>query len=289
MSKRRKRIVLLAFAVLTLALAWAFLSEREPSYQGRTLSEWFDHIDKGADWSASAETVVRSFGTNAIPISLKWIKNEDSFLRQKIAALVEWLHPPLIPGLQPYRHKCADQAVFVFEVLGVQAHAAIPELTRLALTSSDPVRADRCVTALSFIGPQALPSFLILITNGPTHTRSSAVSLVRYFQEPEAAVPVLTQCLDDKDSSLADKAAETLSSIAGRCAVIQDLTNAMRYLSSQGRVRAIESIHWAAPTPTDAAGALIPFLTDADFSVREATTNVLRTMASEVLSNAPPR
>ena len=36
----------------------------------------------------------------------------------------------------------------VFGVLGPEARAAIPQLTRLAQTSSDPERADRCIQVL---------------------------------------------------------------------------------------------------------------------------------------------
>ena len=78
MAKRRKRVILLACGVLALGLLWQVLRDREPSYQGRTLSEWVEQVGPAYLWNDSDEEVkaVRAIGTNAIPTILKWIRYE---------------------------------------------------------------------------------------------------------------------------------------------------------------------------------------------------------------------
>jgi len=303
MSKRRKRLALIACGIFAVGLTWMLLvpREREPSYQGRKLSEWVEFASQSiwtpSGWQVSdaklheidqARSALRTIGTNALPPALKWIRYDPSPFRQRIVALAKKRFPSRVSRYFTNPEHRAAQAVAVFEALGADARPAIPELTRLARTSSGEKRSYGCIDSLHYIGSEALPNILMLVTNSPPLTRWSAVSQLRYVPNPEPAVPVLAQCLDDKDSRLADKAAETLSSIVGLCAVTKELTNCMRSLSNQGRVRAIRAIYLAAPTPTDAANALVPYLNDADFSVREASTNALRAMAPKVFNKAPP-
>src|ERR1043165_9108040 len=155
MSKRWKWIVVLA-CILTLALVWAFLPESEPSYQGRKFSQWVDQYQSG--WNvAEAQVAICAIGTNAIPTGLKWISYPSSPSRRNFATLVGRLAPRLKRVILNPEERAYD-AVTVFATLGPEARSAIPELTRLAQNSADPERADRCIQALTWLGPEALPS-----------------------------------------------------------------------------------------------------------------------------------
>jgi HEAT repeat protein len=214
MSKRRKRIILLACGILAFALVWALLARREPdpSYQGRTLSQWLDRIQQSADGTIWAETVIRAIGTNAIPTCLKWISYEASPLRNKFTALAERLPTDLTPHFLFIAQERAHRAAAVFEILGPEARAAIPELTRLTQTSSDPERADRCIHVLSHLGPEAVPSLLTLVTNNQAATRRFAI--VQVHSLGTNAVPVLLPLLTDPDPALRFLATNALLQIA---------------------------------------------------------------------------
>lgn len=289
MSKRRKWIVVLA-CILMLALVWAFLPEREPSYQGRKLSQWVDQMEQSGWNSAEAQGAIRAIGTNAIPTSLKWISYQSSPSRKNIAALVGRLAPRLSRVILNPEAR-AYHAMDVFLILGAEARAAIPELTRLAQTSADPERADRCIQVLTWLGPEALPSVLTLVTNNALHSRIAAIRGLQTFgTNAAAAVPMLIQSLDDEDCLVAMMALGALRHLdVDRSAKIVSLTNAMRSFSMRGRLRAVDCLLWLDSPPSEAVLVLLPMLNDPGSFVRGVVTNALLRIAPEVLTNAPPQ
>ena len=130
---RRRRILLLlagcALVAFVLILLWP--CEREPSYQGKSLSEWlFLYVaQNGQDTpqAASATVAVQGIGTNALPFLLEWLEYEPSvFTIQSYRVL---------GGVFKTRTHCwsanrkvilAGAASEAFEALGPEARAAIP-------------------------------------------------------------------------------------------------------------------------------------------------------------------
>ena len=216
LSNWRNPILLLACGLVAVGLIRARLAprERELGYRGRAASEWINDIDQGR-WGAWDEAPIRAIGTNTIPASLKWISYEESPLRNRIGKLVGVVSPALGTRLACNPGWRANRVVCVFRILGPEARAAIPELTRLARTSSDPARADRCVNSLGFIGPDAAPSLLSLVTNSPTHTRCAAIwKLADFGTNAVAAVPALRLALTDTDPYVVNAARNALLKIA---------------------------------------------------------------------------
>jgi hypothetical protein len=270
-------LILVVCGILALALLWGLFSiqHREPSYQGRTLSQWFDQVPPGSVWTDSDNAPIRAIGTNAIPTILKWISYEPSPLRNEIAMLVGRLSPDLSRRLCIQTQQRADRAVTVFSILGSQTRAAIPELARLALTASDRDRACRCIDSLRHIGPEALPAVLTLATNGPPDaSRYAIVTLSGFGTNAAAAVPFLIQCLDDKNTKIADAAEDTLCRF-DRSAVFASLINALHSPSAQVRTHAVTCIQWIGTPASEAVPMLEPLLSDPDYNVRRATTNAL--------------
>ena len=217
-------MILLACGIFAIGLTWALMAKREPepSYNGRTLSEWLNRIDKG-QWGAWDEAPIRALGTNLIPACLKWISYEGGIpLRNRIAKLVERVFPALGRRLTDNRWGRSNRVVYVFKILGPQARAAIPELTRLAQTAipaladgSQPGRAGRCIDCLGFIGPEAIPSILSLVTNSPPLTRCTAIwKLGGFGTNAVAAVPTLRLALTDTDPYVFNAASNALVKIA---------------------------------------------------------------------------
>ena len=194
----------------------------------------------GQAGSFPAEGAVCAMGTNAIPTLLKWIAYEQSPSKQSSQSGApvpsHHPHPPLSPEERAYRSQ------YAFEFLGAVARPAIPELTRLARTASDPKRAEHCAAALAFIGPEAIPSLLSLATNGPPWTRYYALSVLqRFTSDPEGVqtVPVLIRCLDNNNTRwpIDGKAEDNLLSI-GPALVVPGLTNALQSPSARTRLAA---------------------------------------------------
>jgi hypothetical protein len=69
------RILLYVMGVALCLLA----CNAEPTYKGRTLSQWlaaYDKADEGSAEEQQAVAAIHSMGTNAIPYLTRWITNE---------------------------------------------------------------------------------------------------------------------------------------------------------------------------------------------------------------------
>src|SRR4051812_22032551 len=76
--KRRRKILFFAACGLTAIVAVCFfcLRQNEPSYNGRTLSEWcamYGDERNSFEKRENARTAITSIGTNAIPWLLRWV------------------------------------------------------------------------------------------------------------------------------------------------------------------------------------------------------------------------
>ena len=234
----QRRTSLAAYAFLSLCVLAASGTEEEPSYNGRTLSQWLaiEHAvarTVGPGLHRAPEEAVRAMGTNAIPKLLEWTSYQRSSAERE--GQTEPTRPApgtnQSPELTPLER--ARSTVFGFCVLGAAARPAIPQLTELARSSSDADRARRCAVSLAAIGPEAIPSILSLATNAPGATRSHAIGALEYMAGNPAlasAVPVLIQCLGDTnwDNRISGEACDALSAIGLPGVVLPALTNALR-------------------------------------------------------------
>src|SRR5687767_14445402 len=80
--------------VLVCLLGLALLSRREPTYQGKPLSEWAQQYGSnhwgGANRAVAqeAELAIRQIGTNGIPFLLDLIRTRDPVLKKKLRTVV---------------------------------------------------------------------------------------------------------------------------------------------------------------------------------------------------------
>src|SRR4051812_20082901 len=246
--------------------------QHEPTYQGRTLSDWTRDLDPHTAVMVGHEppawTAIGHIGTNAIPTLLKWMSEPDP-------------PEPLKPHLAPcFTLSRSERAEFAFRILGETARPAIPELTRLARKSSDPKRAERCSDSLAAIGPEAIPSLLSLATNGPRMTRWYAIAALEYFgndrQSTIPAVPVLIKCMGDASDDVANKAADVMSRCCSPDVVLPAVTNALQSASARRRKWAVRCLGWDDRQPVSTIPLLRVAMRDTNYAVRESATNVLR-------------
>jgi hypothetical protein len=130
-------MVLVLAALVALFLVRLSPSEREPVYQGKTLTYWLSDFWPGRNPTPEKreqdKLAVRQIGTNAIPKLLRMISAKDGPLKKK---MVTWIsqHPWV-----PFRlESSVDKnmlAVSGFSILGkAQASLAVPTLVEIVRT-----------------------------------------------------------------------------------------------------------------------------------------------------------
>jgi HEAT repeat protein len=199
---------------------------------------------------------------------------------------------PQKPNLAPcYTVVRSERAVLAFHILGETARPAIPELTRLALTTRDPERADRCVNALASIGPASMPSFIKILASGKYRARFSALEcLPTLGVENTPAMQAMITCLTDKDESLRFRAAQTLSEASiPEPTLVPALTNALKTASPPAKATIYRCLFWLGVPARAAIPAIRAGLSDKNGEVRTNAVYAAQRIAPELLTMPKPR
>jgi hypothetical protein len=159
MTRRRKIILGVVLVVVAGCAAWLVLrSPREPSYKGKSLSEWlvalntYDNthppamlISNRTIYAPSAERTqyqdaIRHMGTNAIPFLIQMLQAKDSGIKLAIAGRLNTQH-----FIHLHITTAAERRVMAvrgFEALGPEAEPAVFKLARLFAKGDYPNRTD---------------------------------------------------------------------------------------------------------------------------------------------------
>src|SRR5688572_17504293 len=222
MRRWRTIIIFTVAAAFFAVIAFLLLRREEPSYAGRPLSSWV--MDMGVKAAADPdktfpkqETIDRAahamgqIGTNAIPYLLRWINAKPPAWKEPVFGFVNKIAAALHlriylwdkTGLRGY------QAAKAFEHVHPVPDDAIANLAAL-MNDPDRDRADRARTAVNTIASKCLPALAILMTNGTTRDRLTAIERVRRWRsDARSAIPVLVNCLHDPSETVAASAAYT--------------------------------------------------------------------------------
>ena len=226
------------------ALLWKVTPPRQPSYAGRTLSEWLDdyYMDcngggRSLDFTNSpAYFALRTIGTNALPPLLHWIANEPANPNTPLMSVADHLPRAIAdsrfgdylrnPDSHPFRIEIA------FTVLGPDASPAVPELTRIFLDpQSNDYASDEAAFALSEIGLAGLPPLLAGITDPHRRTRLQAICHLGFMgTNVSVAVPAIIQHLADPDPEISQQAASALDCLGYRNAISPEYIPRLRPL-----------------------------------------------------------
>src|SRR6266705_2475093 len=123
--RKRRRFLLIVLPVVGIFVSLALLKgDKEPTYQGRSLSEWFavystnlqQEEPESKRKAADAKQAIRNIGTNALPILLKRIQYQSSksrigFLRfvDKLPSMI-WNNRLVLPFLKDKGALAAENA-----------------------------------------------------------------------------------------------------------------------------------------------------------------------------------
>src|SRR2546423_743458 len=134
MPKRRIYLIVIAVGVF-VGLGVAFIPSREPSYEGKRLSEWVEELDRTDSVTREREAVeaIRHIGTNALPYLVKWIRYDRPPWKRKLYRVINSSLENVNPTWQIEDNKRdrAGCAMVAFAALGPTAEPAIPQLVLL--------------------------------------------------------------------------------------------------------------------------------------------------------------
>jgi hypothetical protein len=294
-------LTLIATGAVAGLVGLAWYRNREPSYEGKSLSEWLKAYRTPA-WSTShivsqpAADAVRHIGTNALPFLVSWIQEmRTGFPKWKeplFSAVFHW--KPGTPGRETLLDSMASReirascAIWGFEILGETARPAIPDLVRIANEGKTP-SSELAIGALSYLGKDALPPLLSMITNTDLQIRRdafSSLSQMRYLgTNAHPAVVLLIQCL--QNPGLAKDAAGTLGRLHLESDIaVSALIECTRSANRGMRVQGVSGLEEFGPEARAAVPQLTKLLSDPEGIVRDATTNALHAIAPEALQQS---
>src|SRR2546430_15665842 len=170
--KRGRFIVLsVAGAIVILGVGIYSLRQREPSYQGKSLSDWVDLLYSTNH--TQAMNSIGGIGPKAIPFLFEKARHEDPAVQRFYRAI--W--------------------------------PKLPAILRQRLPTPKPVDLNfpgKIGNALMAVGQQELPRLIAALEDRDPHVRHVAVLGIRYMgaqmgAKPDAAVPVLCELLSDPD------------------------------------------------------------------------------------------
>jgi hypothetical protein len=302
MRNRKKGIFIALSIAAVVGLLAFFAGDREPRYNGRSLSTWYvlwvkageeedDHADARKTEAAYA---IRQIGTNAIPILLKRLRTQYSqglrfYLWRTLPARVTDLR--VVSFLLAGPRRAEPTSTFV--ILGPTAAPAVTELATLFRATNNPDLARSAAYCLAAIGPDGLPPLLAALADPTTPSCGYAVywlgmeSPFNFGTNIARAVPLLAQCTTAADPDLAKAATRALGRIRMEPQVaIPALTNC---LNSTNTLIRCEGLHSLARFGNQCIPLLERGYLDSDESVRRTATNCLHALARESATNAPPR
>src|SRR5712672_162873 len=201
----RNQKLVFPFALGLLAVVWlgiSIFSHREPSYNGKRLSEWarqygayhWNGQNRAAD--KEAEFAIQQIGTNGIPFLLDLIQKRESALKTKLRKILprKW-HDRL--HLQDHSGDVRRMGAHGIAALGTNAAVALPSLLQIATHHPDEdgrYIAVFAIRTLGFAAEPAVPFLIQCLTNSVNIIRDDAALALGYNRlSPEIAVPALVQ------------------------------------------------------------------------------------------------
>jgi hypothetical protein len=282
------RTVFLAVALLAVLAVIIRLSvpDREPQYQGRSLSNWL-LVDREKE---PYEEAIRHIGTNSLPYLLKWMAYDRPNWRDEVVNLTPAMLQKLVrPITQTRADALADASADAFQYLGTNGLTAVPDLVTLMRNTNAPVIAFRAMRALSSLGTNALGPVIAAAQDQHNPIRFMAIMAIAFMPSgpacEEITTPVLIGLLSDTtEPHIAPIAARGLGRNTNTAAMsTPPLMNCLTspLASAPLRAEAAQALSDLGAQATNALPALSNALTDPSPTVRAGAKSAILTIHGE--------
>ena len=283
-------------------LACNFLHEREPSYQGRSLSSWLHIYSTSVSQPErnEARQAILQLGPNAIPSLMRWMRYSPSAWKRISIPVFQALYRSpakvIVPDALIIDNSAylAEKAALGFELLGHTAEPALPGLAELASDSSHPERSARAMRTLITMRPVGNSAIRQVLSGAVSQTRLNTLRYIAGVHDQSMTrdlLPDLIQCLRGSDGQVARCAAFIITEQKHRepDATLTILLDAKNHADPHVRAEVIKCIATFERGAISAVPSLMQSLLDCDLTVRKEATNALRHIAPETFANAPAR
>jgi len=216
----RGTLIVAVLAVLLAAAAVLLLSpEREPSYEGRSLSQWLQVPGQFSPEGTRVDEAIRHIGTNALPCLFRWIRAKPPPCGRLVESgkLPQWFLYLLLrfPLGRFLWHDRFDDATVCIMMLGAEARPAIPALVRVINRSKDPYRVSRAMLTLNFIGEDSVPALANCLADPREAVRVAAAGhLGQLGAKARLVLPALLGTLSDPSPWVREITTNALRKIA---------------------------------------------------------------------------
>jgi hypothetical protein len=285
---------MIATAII-LGLSWfVLIHQREPRYNGRSLSEWLSlHAWRQRATEDGSADAVRHIGTNALPFLIRWVDQFQpmSPRQRRLSRMVVQRWGPETPGREFLmdliigRQLRAGRAISAFEILGETARDAAPELERIA-TRRDTRSAIAAIDALSCLRRAGFHPLLSVISNTalPLKIRdralASVIGLGSLGTNARPTAVLLIRCLDDPQ--LATNAALTLGTLHLESDIsVPALIECTRSTNATLRKIAVASLGEFGGNARAAVPQVTKLLDDPEVAVRREATSALEFITAD--------
>lgn len=323
--KHPSRILFFTLAgVLLLTFGWFVLRPREPSYQGRTLTEWLDNLREYPFPEADMDAVnaIHHIGSNAVPTLLAFAEApSDSSLKK---SLIKWTREsPSISLPLSSQYDKHELAATGFRVLGSAGQSAVPELRRLLKNDDESVRtiAAACLGwigpvaqsavpdlikefdreksstnqvyvaawALGLIGPsaqEAIPSLNSGLTNNVSCRISSQAALINLHATP--IFPLVEQLKDTTNATQWYYAMMVVKECGTNALpAVPVFISALNCTNGNIQSLSLWALGWLHQKPEACIPALLPFLASKQDYLREGAINSLHRFGKDAKPAVP--
>jgi len=256
--------------------------EREPHYDGKSLSEWLQGYLQAPDNSAEerqCEAAVLHIGSNAIPYLLENLQSRPAW-KNKVPVVARYLPRRLRTGWLRLAVDDRDQAAEWLMGFSILSQGDVPVLPSLvdAMKSSKNDRA-QVVLCIGCCGKPAVPVLVSILTNRANDqmVRETAINALSELDtNSTAAVEALLSCLQES-SPVSAVALETLGEMAARPELcVPALANKLEAADAATRTRMLFALGQFGIRAQSALPAVKHLLEDKDLRVRAAATNALQ-------------
>jgi hypothetical protein len=220
----------MAGALIAVTIFLSFY-QREPAYEGRSLSSWIIEMRNGKHHQ-KARTVVHHLGTNSIPLLLEWLQRPDrptprERLRQAERWVIGWLEghrwmkPRAWSWEMDWRGSYRALAQGAFLELGPDGKEAIPTLIqwlgrRAGTTNELSEVAGAAFLVLVHMAPASIPPLIEALSSPDDQVWALAAgALARIGPDAKVAIPVLQNRLHDKNPMIRAGAADVIGKLGG--------------------------------------------------------------------------